>query len=699
MRAMIPNIFPSSKFVACFLLLALTLSPLVLQAAPVAEHQAALVARNWMLDRTGIEHDVSLIPSQRSSAAQATKPKNHYRVFNMVPDGWVIVSSDDVAYPIIAYSTQGRANEDDIPLAYKDWMIRVNRTIHFALQPAGRPPHETNASSGRRSADPDASARPEATSVVIADAWETLKKAAFEPERNPYDTPPALTVAPLIRTTWAQGTFYNQLTPNDKNGPDGHALVGCCAVAVAQVLNYHRSYSTGFGSNTYLSAKYGTLSANFAATTYRWNSIPLTGSLTGYNPSLATLLYHAGISVDMHYGASSSGCDKDAIPEALMGYFGYQTWMVPTNELLIKGDLSNRRPIIYLGEGAAGGHAFILDGAEVVEDKQFYHFNWGWNGSHDGYFLLTGLTPGGSSFNDNQYIVFFIQPRNTAAPAPPSFLTATAVSASQIDLTWRDNSASELIHFIGQKKGGAGTWELVAQLNPNVTTYSVHGLTAGVSYFYQVFSWNAFGRSPNSNIAFATTPTGNVPLAPSSLAATAISASQIDLSWQDNSTNERGFRVQRRSSGSNWSDVATVHANIDRYSNSGLTARTTYFYRVVAVGLDGVVSDYSNETSATTLGGTVVKPKAPTKLVPRAVSSTQVNLTWRDNSANEMGFRIERKVGTGAWVAVGEATANASSFANPGLTANTSYRYRVLAYNASGASGYATSPVVKTPRY
>ncbi len=95
-----------------------------------------------------------------------------------------------------------------------------------------------------------------------------------------------------------------------------------------------------------------------------------------------------------------------------------------------------------------------------------------------------------------------------------------------------------------------------------------------------------------------------VPVAPSSLTATAASSSQINLSWTDNSTNETGFKIERKTgSGGTWSQIATVGAGVTSYSNTGLSAFTTYYYRVRATNSAGD-SAYSNEASATTGGST-----------------------------------------------------------------------------------------------
>ena len=92
-------------------------------------------------------------------------------------------------------------------------------------------------------------------------------------------------------------------------------------------------------------------------------------------------------------------------------------------------------------------------------------------------------------------------------------------------------------------------------------------------------------------------------------------------------------------------------------------------------------------------------PNAPTNLTANAVSTTQINLAWTDNANNETGFSIERCVGQNCtnFAQIATVGANVTSYSNTGLTANTRYRYRVRAFNASGNSAYSNIATEKTP--
>ncbi len=193
---------------------------------------------------------------------------------------------------------------------------------------------------------------------------------------------------------------------------------------------------------------------------------------------------------------------------------------------------------------------------------------------------------------------------------------------------------------------------------------------------------------------------GTPPAAPANLTATAISSSRIDLAWGDNSNNESGFKIERCTGAgcSNFAQVATVGANTPGYSDTGLSSSTSYSYRVRAYNAIGD-SDYSNIASATTTQAPT-PPAAPSNLTATAASRNQINLSWTDNSTNEDGFRIERCRGSTCtnFAQIASVGPNVTAYTNTGLNANTTYRYRVRAYNAAGTSAYSNIARATTPR-
>jgi len=288
---------------------------------------------------------------------------------------------------------------------------------------------------------------------------------------------------------------------------------------------------------------------------------------------------------------------------------------------------------------------------------------------------------------------------NLAPVTGPTNLTAEAVSSSQINLTWTDNSSNETGFKIERSLSASSGFTQIASLGANVTTYADSGLSEATTYYYRVYaaSNGKKNRSPYSNTASATTAappqTLPPPDPPSGLIATPGSTTQINLAWTDNSSDETGFKVERSlSASSGFAQMATVGAGVTSYANTGLSANTTYYYRVYAYNADGN-SAYSNTASATTPD---VPPAAPSNLTATAVSSSQINLAWSDNSGNETGFKIERSLSaTSGFVQIAVVGANVAAYSNTSLAASTTYYYRVRAYNA-GNSAYSNTASATT---
>jgi hypothetical protein len=267
------------------------------------------------------------------------------------------------------------------------------------------------------------------------------------------------------------------------------------------------------------------------------------------------------------------------------------------------------------------------------------------------------------------------------------------VTSLKIDLAWTDNSGSE-DGFRIERKLAAGTYVQIAKVGANVTSYSSMGLSESTNYFYRVRAYNAGGNSGYSNEANATT-LPKPPKAPGNLAATPASKNQIDLAWADSSSNEDGFKIERKLGAAGaYAQIALVGANVTNYSSTGLAANTNYSYRVRAYNTGGH-SAYSNEADTTTLPA---PPKAPGNLIANAATSSQIDLTWADSSNNEDGFKIERRLNTEAEFAeIATVGAGMTGFSDTGLAANSKYFYRVRAFNAGGNSGASNIANATTP--
>jgi chitodextrinase len=306
--------------------------------------------------------------------------------------------------------------------------------------------------------------------------------------------------------------------------------------------------------------------------------------------------------------------------------------------------------------------------------------------------MVTGLSPNTSycftvSASDNAGNVSAPSGQACATtlgtvPVAPSGLVALAISSSQINLTWQDNSNNESGFIVQRASSSSGPWTQIGLVGANVTSCAHTGLTASTTYYYRVCAFNTSGNSAFAAVTSATTPAlpdTSAPSIPSGVTATATSTSQVSVSWSASTdtggSGLAGYQVYR-----NGTLVTTTTAT--SYGDSGLSAATSYCYTIVAYDSAGNNSSASPETCVTTLSPASTNPAAPSNLAMTVVTPTTITLDWQNNADNELGFQIQRSTSSGGpWSLVGTVGVGVTSYTDTGLDLSTTYYYEVAAFN------------------
>ncbi len=337
------------------LFLILFLCGFAANANPVGLEEARSLAQGFVIANFEI--------TRQSSALVMVYSQPSFYVFNVGDTGFVIISSNDCYRPVVGYSQEGTFDPNDMAPALQDYLDRIN---------------------AYRTSRTDIAMRED-----VANDWNTLRNEGKLVSRYGGKED-----AFLLETTWNQNYPYNYCCPVAPDGPGGHVYAGCVATAAGQVMKYWNHPAHGQGSHTYYPEdhpEYGPITVNFGNTTYDWDNMP--NAISSSSPieqleAVGTLLFHAGVSVDMNYRPTSSGATTGMLCNSLPAYFFYTNHMehyyreyYSREEYMgfIVEMIDLGWPMLHRGNG----HAYVLDG---YNDAGMVHFNWGWGGSNDSWF-------------------------------------------------------------------------------------------------------------------------------------------------------------------------------------------------------------------------------------------------------------------------------------------------------------------------
>ena len=456
-----------------------------LQANPVDVQTAKSLGVKFMKANTAMKS----ASAELTYTAYADNGQAAFYVFAMLPKGFVIVSADDRARPILGYSY-----ESNFTPQLPDGLMTF-----FDNYKAGFSQMYAN--------------NDERTAEAVAD-WTSLEKtghlSASKNDRS---------VEPLMASLWNQTDLYNNMAPLDPNSVfSGHCKAGCVANAMSQIMRYwewprHGQGGHGYDASSYY-GDYGWQEANFEEATYRFELMP--NFLDFASPqaevdAVALLEYHAGVSVDMGYGPNASGAYSENVGPGMQEYFRYSPewehrykqsgagtqWR---NDL--RANLDAGMPLYYASNGDAGGHAYVIDGYDT---NNMFHLNWGWAGFDNGWYAIDGFYLTFYSFPWQHNAVFNLHPVDEYYYAPKAVENINAhayFDHGAVELTFnpvyetRNGTALSKIDTIVIMRDGE-----VVETMTDVTDEEIYfddhdeyGLENG-TYYYTVYSVNAAGMS------------------------------------------------------------------------------------------------------------------------------------------------------------------------------------------------------------
>lgn len=394
-----------------FSLFVLIVSMMNLQAKPIDRSLALTAAQKFSSTQLAIER---AMPRLVYAGQDET-----FFVFNVGDHAFVIIAGDDAHRPVIGYSAESAFDASNIPPAlayYLDGVAECMSQLRQAI------------------ATPD-----------VAAEWESVLRHGRLISRHG-----GRGTGYFCQTKWNQDYPYNCLCPADPAGSGGHTYVGCLATAMSQLMRFWAYPAKGNGSHCYNHSDYGQICADFGNTDYDWDNMPNVlnnSSSEAEKLATGTLCFHAGVTIDMGYGPDGSGGASGPIPGAMHQYFNYseanvqlrrndfetETWKTMVREQFDMG-----WPMYYGGCQDGGCHAFVCDG---YDDFDMFHFNLGWGGSSDGWYLIDDAPythPADAMFNFVPAWVY------NQTPSAPAGFTAAAVSDTdlKVRLSWTNPTAT-----------------------------------------------------------------------------------------------------------------------------------------------------------------------------------------------------------------------------------------------------------------
>lgn len=664
-----------------------------------------------------------------------------YYLFNIENGGFVILSADDNYHPVLGFST-----EETLDFTNEQAMIILKGEMAS---------HEIQIATSKKGNYKSSS--------KITSAWSEIKDVATTgriPKSNTFQA----VVSPLTTTKWNQDGFYNGSTPVDPNGPNGRTYAGCLPIAMAQLLKYYENSAPGNGTVIYDDPIYGLQQGDICGQQFDYANMP--DVLTEENKNLADFIYDVGKMTRTIYSTFYTATYVSLLENTLVYNYGFDSDIKAysgTNQdrysSTLKSELDEDRIVFLSGwsideiERPLIGHTWLADGyGHDAQGVEYMHFNWGWGGSNNGWFLDNpgAFTP----HPDNpeqavipyywyRYTVYNIKPAGEACSQPKQTLTRSESYENYAYLYFQTPLRDEMRRY-RYKKAGASEW---ITSEPTDVHYLYAGdLTPGTTYEYQVSrnccgGWSSFtdikefttlGTAPETEeeseteeeIEEENQTNSDCPVEDADgffVTSVSDNFAYVYSSTPYGAVNNQ-FRYKKTSSSSwNETDISTLHYR----PLSGLDGGSTYEYQVRHECEEGSWSDYSNSFSFATTGvstgeetteeeateeesgesETTEEETTEGEALCSAVSTDQFEVGYATSSGatayltqvsggEKYRFRYRPAGNSASWAITSETSSTAQNIS--GLTGDTLYEIQIAQYCNGGWSDYSGSKEITT---
>ncbi|MDR2836620.1 MAG: C10 family peptidase [Bacteroidales bacterium] len=377
-----------------------------LSAQNITKEEALNAGLNYFRNQISVSNiSKTNLEIKNYNEIKTTTNETAIHIFNFQDGGFMLMSGDKNSTPVLAYSYEGNFDLTNMAPATAAWINNYKHEIELTKQ----------------SKEIDTENNLE---------WKNYSANHFEVTKGQNGEG----IYPLLTTKWDQSDPYNYYCPNvpqGYNGGVGKTPTGCVATAMAQIMKYYNYPAHGIGYGIYWQDR--DVLVDFAQANYDWGNMPnetyqYAGDTIKRN-AVATIMFHAGVSVGMNYQPEESGAQSIDVVSAIVSKFGYRGGVlyksranIPTNEWkhILINELDLRRPIYYSGTNISGeGHAFVCDGYQSNQVKSSFHINWGWGGANDGYYSIDATSNNTTinsdlTFAEGQAIIYRISPGESA---------------------------------------------------------------------------------------------------------------------------------------------------------------------------------------------------------------------------------------------------------------------------------------------